>query len=175
MVIGNKPAVALKPLPESGGASTGRRGFRIQMVAELPFTVMDSIVRKKLVGRSFDIEGHKIRVRGARLYGSGTKLVLAATVSGDARGTLYFVGTPVFDPDSQVVSVPDLDFSVESRSVLPEVAEEVMGDRQMSVRRGDVVLVGAGDRERVFPFGVAERSVHVVLARRDLTEEGLGS
>jgi hypothetical protein len=144
MVVGDKPAVAPKPLPASGGAVPGT-GFRIQMVAELPFTVMDSIVRKKLVGRSFDIEGHHITVKGARLYGAGTKLVLAATVSGDARGTLYFLGTPVFDPDSQVVSVPDLDFSVESRSVLPEVAEWLLYD-QLRDQMRESARFAVGDR-----------------------------
>jgi hypothetical protein len=144
MVVGAKPSVTPKPLPPSGGAAPGS-GFRIQMVAELPFTVMDSIVRKKLVGRAFDIEGHHIVVKAARLYGAGTKLVLAATVSGDARGTLYFVGTPVFDPDSQVVSVPDLDFSVESRSVLPEVAEWLLYD-QLRDQMRESARFAVGDR-----------------------------
>ena len=159
MVIGAKPVVTPKPLPPSGGAAPGR-GFRIQMVAELPFTVMDSIVRKKLVGRSFDIEGHKITVRRARLYGAGTKLVLAATVAGDARGTLYFVGTPVFDPDSQVVSVPDLDFSVESRSVLPEVAEWLLYD-QLRDQMRESARFAVGDRIQAI-----RRDVDAALDRR---------
>jgi hypothetical protein len=106
---------------------------------------MDSIVRRKLVGQSFDIEGRRITVRRARLYGAGAKLVLAATVAGDARGTLYFVGTPVFDPDSQVVSVPDLDFSVESREVLPEVAEWLLYD-QMRDKMREAARFAVGDR-----------------------------
>ena len=145
MVIGDRPTVTPKPLPPSGGTAPDSSGFRIQMVAELPFTVMDSIIRTKLVGRSFDIEGHKITVRGARVYGAGTKLVLAATVAGDARGTLYFVGTPVFDPDSQVVSVPDLDFSVESRNVLPEVAEWLLYDQLRDQMRA-AARFAVGDR-----------------------------
>jgi hypothetical protein len=144
MVVGARPAVKLLPLPPNGTVAPGK-GFRIQMVAELPFTVMDSIVRKKLVGKSFDIEGHHIVVRGMRLYGSGTRLVLAATVSGDARGTLYFVGTPVFDPDSQVVSVPDLDFSVESRNVLPEAAEWLLYD-QLRDQMRESARFAVGDR-----------------------------
>ena len=128
LVVGDEPAVTPKPLPNAGGTTPGE-GFRIQMVAELPFSVMDSIVRAQLVGRRIDIKGHRITVRGVRLYGSGTRLVLAATIAGDARGTLYFVGTPDFDPVTQVVSVPDLDFSVESRDVLPEVAEWLLYDQ----------------------------------------------
>ena len=144
VVVGERPTVTPTPLPPNGTAAHGS-GFRIQMVAELPFTVMDSIVRKKLAGRSFDIEGHHITVRRTRLYGAGTKLVLAATVAGDARGTLYFVGTPVFDPDSQAVSVPDLDFSVQSREVLPEVAEWLLYD-QLRDQMRESARFALGDR-----------------------------
>jgi hypothetical protein len=144
LVIGKRPRVTPKPLPPSGGTVPGE-GFHIQMVAELPFSVMDSIVRAKLVGRSFDIKDHHITVRGARLYGAGTKLVLAASIAGDAKGTLYFVGTPVFDPDSQVVSVPDLDFSVESREVLPEVAEWLLYD-QLRDQMRESARFAVGDR-----------------------------
>jgi hypothetical protein len=145
VVVGDKPAVTPVPLPLNRTATAASEGFRIQMVAELPFTVMDSIVRHKLVGRSFDIEGHRIKVRGARLYGAGTRLVLAATIMGDASGTLYFVGTPVFDPDSQVVSVPDLDFSVESRSVLPTAAAWLLYD-QMRDQMRESARFAVGDR-----------------------------
>jgi hypothetical protein len=144
LVVGDRPAVTPKPLPKAGGTAPGQ-GFRIQMVAELPFSVMDSIMRAELVGRRFEIEGRRITVRRARLYGSGTKLVLAATVAGDARGTLYFVGTPSFDPVSQVVSVPDLDFSVESRSVLPEVAEWLLYDQLRDQMRASARFA-VGDR-----------------------------
>lgn len=144
LVIGDQPRVTPKPLPNAGGARPGE-GFRIQMVAELPFPVMDSIVRAKLVGRRFDIKGHRITVKAARLYGAGTRLVLAATLTGDARGTLYFIGTPVFDPETQVVSVPDLDFSVESREVLPEVAEWLLYD-QLRDQMRESASFAVGDR-----------------------------
>jgi len=144
LVVGERPAVTPKPLPKAGGAVPGE-GFRIQMVAELPFTVMDSVVRAQLVGRRIDIKGRQVTVRRARLYGSGTRLVLAATLDGDARGTLYFIGTPVFDPESQVVSVPDLDFSVESRNVLPEVAEWLLYDQLRDQMRASARFA-VGDR-----------------------------
>lgn len=144
VVVGDKPEVTPKPLPNSG-TTRGNEGFRIQMVAELPFATMDSVVRSKLVGRSFDIEGRRIKVRGTRLYGAGERVVLAASLIGAARGTVYFVGTPVFDPDSQVVSVPDLDFSVESKEVLPQVAQWLLYDQMRDQMRASARFP-VGDR-----------------------------
>lgn len=145
VVVGDKPEVTPKPLPPSRMTTTANEGFRIQMVAELPFATMDSVVRSKLVGRSFDIEGRRIKVRGTRLYGAGERVVLAANLIGTARGTVYFVGTPVFDPDSQVVSVPDLDFSVESKEVLPQVAQWLLYDQMRDQMRASARFP-VGDR-----------------------------
>ncbi|HKP76399.1 MAG TPA: DUF4403 family protein, partial [Longimicrobiaceae bacterium] len=144
VVVGDRPEVTLKPLPAMGAAQPGT-GFRIQLVAELPFETMDSVVRAKLVGKHFDIRGHQVTVKRTRLYAAGPRVVLAATLTGDARGTLYFVGTPQFDPDSQAVSVPDLDFSVESRDVLPEVAEWLLYDQMRDQIRG-AAHFAVGDR-----------------------------
>jgi hypothetical protein len=127
VVVGDAPPVAVKPLPDGGDPSPGR-GFRIALVAELPYETANEILAKKLVGRVFEVKGHTVKVRGARLYGGGSGVVLAVKVAGDARGELYFVGTPVFDPATQVVSVPDLDYSVESRELLPNVADWLLYD-----------------------------------------------
>jgi len=127
VVIGDRPEVKEKPLPEGGDPSPGR-GFRVALVAELPYESANEILGKQLVGRTFDVKGHKVKVRAARLYGGGSRVVLAVRVSGDARGELYFVGTPAFDPQTQVVSVPDLDYSVESRQLLPQVADWLLYD-----------------------------------------------
>lgn len=135
VVIGDRPKIAELPLPPSGPVQPGR-GFQVQLVAELPYTVVDSMLAKKLVGHTFDAKGHRVTVTAARLYGSGDRVVLEVRIKGDARGTIYLVGTPVFDPASQVISVPDLDFSLESRELLPNVADWLMGDQLRDELRG---------------------------------------
>ncbi|HEX8242983.1 MAG TPA: DUF4403 family protein [Longimicrobium sp.] len=127
VVLGDEPEVRELPLPNSGRVSPGS-GFHVALVAELPYETANEILARKLVGKQFDVRGHKVRVRGARLYGAGSQVVLAVKVSGEARGELYFIGTPQFDPQTQVVSVPDLDYSVESRQVLPQVADWLLYD-----------------------------------------------
>ncbi len=135
VVIGERPKVEEQALPPSGTVQPGR-GFQVQLVAEMPYTAVDSILEKKLVGRTFDARGRKVQVIGANLYGSGDQVVLRVRVKGDARGTIYLVGTPQFDPETRVIAVPDLDFSVESRQLLPRVAEWLLGDQLRDELRG---------------------------------------
>jgi hypothetical protein len=127
VVLGPEPAVKERPLPPSGDVAPGR-GFRVALIAELPYATADTILRQKLVGRSFQVRGHTVKVRSAHIYGGGSQVVLAVGLTGDARGLVYFVGTPEFDPVTQVVSIPDLDYSVESRDVLPRVADWLLYD-----------------------------------------------
>lgn len=135
VVIGDRPKVTELPLPPSGPVRPGR-GFQVQLVAEIPYTAVDSILGKKLVGHTFDAKGHKVTVTGAKLYGSGDRVVLEVRIKGDARGTIYLVGTPQFDPVTQVIAVPDLDFSLESRELLPNVADWLLGDQLRDDMRG---------------------------------------
>jgi hypothetical protein len=135
VVVGDKPQIEETLLPPNAAVTPGR-GFEVRLVAEIPFTEVDSILEKKLVGRAFDARGHQVTVIGARLYGSGGRVVLQLRVKGDARGTIYLVGTPRFDPATQVISVPDLDFSVETKDLLPAVADWLLYDQLRDQLRG---------------------------------------
>ncbi|NNF39458.1 MAG: DUF4403 family protein, partial [Gemmatimonadetes bacterium] len=47
---------------------------------------------------------------------------VAVDLGGDARGRLYLVGTPRYDPEDGRIGVPDLDFDVASGRALVEGA-----------------------------------------------------
>ena len=129
VLVGQRPAIDSVPLPDFAEHQPAARGFRISMVAELPYTTADRLLAENLVGRQFEVRGRTVRVRGAHLYAAGRRLVLRVGLAGDARGTLYFVGTPRYDPVAQLVTVPDLDFSVETRNVLGRSADWLLHDR----------------------------------------------
>jgi hypothetical protein len=145
VVIGDRPAVDSVPLPAYGPYSPGR-GFRIAMTAELTFVHASELLREALVGKSHEVRGRTVRVRDVRLYaGGGDRVVMAVRVGGDARGTLYFVGTPRYDAAAQVVSVPDLDFSVETKNVLGGAASWLLYERLREQMRA-AARFGVGER-----------------------------
>lgn len=122
VVIGPRPAVEPLPLPELRRALPGEEGFRIALTAELPYTVANELLKKAVVGREITFRDHTVTVKQAWLYGSGDGVVVGVRVAGDARGTLYFVGRPVYEPATRTLAVPDLDFSVDTRNVLGNAA-----------------------------------------------------
>jgi hypothetical protein len=122
VTVGDEPAADSTPLPARVPMPPGR-GFRIQLVADVPYAAADSVLAAEVVGKRLTTHGQTITIKGVHLSGQGSRLVLAVDVRGDARGTLYFVGTPVFDPVAQVLTVPDLDFSLETQNVLATAAQ----------------------------------------------------
>jgi hypothetical protein len=122
VVVGDRPEPDTTPLPPRIPMPPGR-GFRIQLLADIPYAAADSILADQLVGKRLFSHGQSVTIAAAHLSGQGRRLVLAVDVRGDARGTLYFVGTPVFDPATQVLTVPDLDFSLETQDVLATAAK----------------------------------------------------
>jgi hypothetical protein len=121
VVVGDRPAADSTPLPRRVPMPPGS-GFRIQLLADIPYAAADSVLAERLVGKRLESHGQSVTIRAAHLSGQGSRLVLAVDVRGDVRGTLYFVGTPVFDRGTQVLTVPDLDFSLETQDVLATAA-----------------------------------------------------
>lgn len=128
VIIGERPEVPVVPLPNYGTVVGPQRGFRIAVVAEVPFTAANELLERAVVGKVLTIRGRKVRVKGVRLYGGGRQVVMEVKLTGDARGTVYFVGTPAFDAATQTLTVPDLDFSVETRNVLAGAAGWLLHD-----------------------------------------------
>ena len=66
------------------------------------------------------------RVTGADVYAYGQKAVVKLTLKVHGifgkSAVLYLVGTPRFDPQTNSISFPDLDFTVDSKNILLKIA-----------------------------------------------------
>ena len=106
-------------IPElTTGAGAGN-GAHIGIDATITYPVATALLRRSLVGRSVKQAGRRIEIRDVHLYGLGAgRMAMAITVSGAARGLLYFVGTPAFDAENHQIWVPDLDYDVGTANLL---------------------------------------------------------
>lgn len=146
VVLGERPETRALPLPDFSRSVPRAGGFRVTLVAEMPYETANRLLEEALVGKEMELRGHRIKVRGVQLYpGGGERLALRVKVGGDARGTLYFVGTPIYNPVAQTVVVPDLDFSVESRNVLGRSADWLLHD-ELRDRIRQAAHFAVGDR-----------------------------
>lgn len=120
IVVGRTPARPDQPLPalEEGVVDPG---LHILVEGLIEYPVITQFLDRQFGGRTFEQSGHTLQIRSLALRGIGRgRLALRVEFSGDVTGHVYFIGSPVYDPISGLVSVPDLDFDVATSSLLVE-------------------------------------------------------
>jgi hypothetical protein len=118
IMLGRRPVVAFRPLPPLDTADVGD-GLHILLEGVVDYRVASDMITSAVRGRSLERAGHTVALREVRLSGiGGGRLALEVRFDGDARGRVYFVGRPHYDPETNEVHVPDLDFDVATSDML---------------------------------------------------------
>lgn len=122
VVYGPRPAPSMRPLPKLETRGTGE-GLHVMVEGDLPFADANRELVNAIVGRTFTVTGHDVNVVSASLWGAGDQVVVQLGLTGDVRGTIYFVGSPAYDPASNMLYLRDLDYSLETRTALATIAD----------------------------------------------------
>jgi hypothetical protein len=119
---GPRPLVEYRTLPPlDTGAVT--EGLDLLVDARAEYGAASDLLTGELGGREIEHEGKRVRLDSVRVFGiGGERLAVELRVSGDVAGRLYLVGTPVIDPVTARISVPDLDFDLATRDVVVAAA-----------------------------------------------------
>lgn len=149
VVTGNRPPDGHAPLPPLDSAAVGD-GLHVLLEAILGYDVATKLVQERLVGKTVERAGQKLTVKQARLFGiGGGKLALELRLTGSGRAHIFFVGTPVYDPASRELFVPDLEYDVASSNSLVSGFEWLKHDDVRTFFRtharwpvGDVIATG---------------------------------
>jgi len=114
IVTGALPDTAFGPPPPLAKDTVGD-GFAIVMDGLVDYGTATRAVTSALAGRTFTRANRKVTVQDvAVLPASRGRLVLELSFVGDAKGRLRLIGTPRYDMRRGEVSVPDLDFDLDT-------------------------------------------------------------
>jgi hypothetical protein len=112
VAVADTPRVDTIALPTLG-RDTAAGGFHISMDGLIDYKAASLAVAKALAHREFSQGGKTVTVDTAFLTPAARgRLALSITFSGDAKGTLRFLGGPTYDPVHREVKVPDLDYDL---------------------------------------------------------------
>jgi hypothetical protein len=118
-VVDSAPTAPGHPLPALERAGDVGSGAHVVVEGSFTYPVASALLHRALVGMSFEHEGHRIEIRDVRLAGiGGGRVALGVTLAGQARGQVYFTGTPRLDTVRHEISVPDLEFDVGTAQML---------------------------------------------------------
>lgn len=106
------PVVAeTKPPPLARGGRSG--GFRVLIDGTVDYAVASNVVRSALINKRLTQAGRTVTVKDVRIGPTNRgRVALAVDFTGDAKGTLMFLGTPVLDTVRRQIVVPDLDYDL---------------------------------------------------------------
>lgn len=154
VVSGPRPVVQPTPLPPLHPAAVGD-GLHILLEGVIGYDLASDLLRKHFRGRKLQRAGQTFEVKDVRLYGiGGGRLALELRFGGDVKGIVYLVGTPRYDPGTNEIFVPDLDYDVGSKNLLVSGVEWVKHDEVRDFIRsqarwsvGDVMQTGRAQLE----------------------------
>jgi hypothetical protein len=128
VTTGQKPQVVLTPLPQLYPAAVGD-GLHILLEGVLGYPLATTLVEKALVGKIVEGKGQTLVVKDVRLFGiGGGKLALELDFRGTVSGRIYFIGTPRYNPKTNELFVPDLEYDAGSANLLVRGFEWVKHD-----------------------------------------------
>lgn len=122
IVYGPKPPATERQLPQLETRGTGD-GLHVTVEGDLSFADANRELTKAVVGKTFKVTGHDVKVLSATLWGSGDKVVVQLGLGADINGTIYFIGTPAYDPKSNMLYIRELDYSLETKAALAKIAD----------------------------------------------------
>jgi len=130
-----QPSTNTGALPQLGHDSIGN-GFHIVMDGVIDYLAASHAVTKALAGKPVTTGGRTIRLGPVSVApAAGGKLALGVSFVGDAKGTIHLIGTPKYDPELRVVTVPDVDFDLTTNNQLLQAYAWLQSDVLRSTLR----------------------------------------
>lgn len=124
LVIGPEPAARKPvPLPNLKTASGADKKFRVALNTELVYKDLVAIVTPLLLNKELGSDGKSIILKEFDLYGNGEQLIIKVEATGSFDGVFYLNCRPVFNPQTNVFSVEDVDFDMQTKSLLLRSAD----------------------------------------------------
>lgn len=124
----NQPSKGI-PLPKLSDV-TDTNGFNVVLDVIATYDSLSKILTKELKGKEIDIKGKKVIFETLDIHGaSNQQISLKIGFSGKKKGDFYLVGTPIFDTEKQLISFPDLEFDIKSKSALLKSAKWLFSDK----------------------------------------------
>jgi hypothetical protein len=124
VVVGPEPvAQPMRPLPDLKLVNTFDKTFRIALNADVFYRDLRAIAAPLLLDKQFDSDGNSVIIKDFDLSGNGDKLVIKLVTQGSLDGVIYLTAKPVFNPQTNVFSVEDVDFDMQTQSLLLNSAD----------------------------------------------------
>lgn len=141
-------------------------GFQIGLIGVVPYEEASKFAAAQFIGKTFDFKDgkYKIEVTSVDIYGQNDKLVIKAGLKGSINGVIYLKGIPYYDAKTRLLSLKNVDYDLNTRSVLVQTANWLLQGK----------FVKQIEEQFVFPVGAqieeAQKAIRQQLATRKVAK-----
>jgi hypothetical protein len=96
--------------------------FILNLYSEMSYEAASEMLRTFLSGRSFKNGRKEIIIEDVAMAGQQGYAVISLDLVGSYHGRVYVYGRPQYDSSTSTVSIEDLDFDINTKSVAPKAA-----------------------------------------------------
>lgn len=164
----SEPPIETPVLPPLGRDSAARR-FHILIDGVIDYAAASAAIDSAFAGKTITERGRTVAIATASVAPLARgRLAIAASFTGDARGTLRLIGTPVYDSVRHEVAVPDLDFDLVSDDRLVSMYSWLQSDAMRTAfrSRAHLPVALALDRGRTMLLSGLNRTIGNTLTLR---------
>lgn len=110
--------------------AAGRDGVSIYANTHYDYAFLSKIITDTIKDKAFDIEGRTFVIKNIVIHGTDKKqLEIRVDFAGSKKGTFILYGTPVLDIGKQTISIPDINYGIETRDIVLNVGEKLFRNR----------------------------------------------
>lgn len=119
-------------------------GFDVKMDITAKYDSLSLLLSRNISGLKTDVKGKEIIFEDVEIHGAANRqLHIKVNFSGKKSGTLFLTGTPEFDTEKQLISFPDLEFDIKTRSALLKSAKWLF-DKKITTMIRDAATLELG-------------------------------
>ncbi|MBS1565747.1 MAG: DUF4403 family protein, partial [Bacteroidetes bacterium] len=105
-------------------------GITLYTNAHYSYDFINHLLNNLIKDTSFTVEGRTITLKNVQVAGQDNgKLELRVDFAGDKKGTLYLTGTPHLDTATQIITMPDLDYTLKSRDLVLNMGKTLFSNK----------------------------------------------
>lgn len=125
IVFGAKaPSTLPAPFPKFSydNRPAQERNFQLGIGSLVTYAEAERLAGESVLNETFESGGRSVTINDIRLFGNGGKLIIELATSGAYRGKIYLSGIPQYDSRQNRLEIRDLDFTLETKSLLTKTA-----------------------------------------------------
>ena len=116
-------------------------GITVYTNAKYDYPFINTLINQLVRDTSFEVEGRTVILKNVHISGAENgKVELLVDFAGDKKGSLYLIGTLHLDTTEQIISIPDLDYSLKSKDFMLNVGKTLFGSKILRTLRDKATI-----------------------------------